>query len=285
MMTPTDVRYFARARRQMINRIAAAIFLVAGLLTGLGWAGLTWGQAKLPRVGILTFFAVADDPSWQLWFEPFRRTLAEHGWIEGETVSFEYRNANSDPSQLPVAAAALAELRVDVIFAIAAPSLRSAYAATRTIPIVAVDFTNDPVAAGYAESYARPGGNVTGVFLDAPEFAGKWFEILKAMVPDLARVSVLWDPAPGATHLQAVRSVAKSLDIKLQVLEVHKPDDIDTAFSTLRGRPQAAILLPSPIIYGQSPLLAKLALKHRLPATRWPSISQLQAVCPPTAPS
>ena len=87
------------------------------------------------------------------------------------------------------------------------------------------------------------------------------------MVPDLSRVAVLWDPGPGAAHLQAVRSVAKLLDIKLQVLEVRKPDDIDRAFSALRGRPQAVIILPSPMIFGQSARLATLTLKHRLPAT------------------
>jgi putative ABC transport system substrate-binding protein len=105
------------------------------------------------------------------------------------------------------------------------------------------------------------------MFLDAPEFAGKWFELLKDMVPDLSRVAVLWDPGPGATHLQAVRKVARSLDIKLQVLEVQKPDDLDKAFAALRGPPQAVILLPSPMIYGQSARLAELALTHRLPAT------------------
>jgi putative ABC transport system substrate-binding protein len=271
-----------RVRRYLQNRV----LLAAAVLTAFGWAGQAWGQEKLARVGIFNTSAVTEeDVWWTTLMEIFRRNLAGRGWIEGKNISFEYRSANDDPSQFAEAAEALVERNVDVIWATSAPALRAAFAATRTIPIVGWDFTTDSIAEAYVQSYARPGGNVTGVFLDAPEFAGKWFEILKAMVPDLARVSVLWDPAPGATHLQAVRSVAKSLDIKLQVLEVHKPDDIDTAFSTLRGRPQAAILLPSPIIYGQSPLLAKLALKHRLPATRWPSISQLQAVCPPTAPS
>jgi putative ABC transport system substrate-binding protein len=91
--------------------------------------------------------------------------------------------------------------------------------------------------------------------------------LLKAMVPNLSRVSVLWDPGPGANHLKAVRSVARSLDIKLQVLEVRKPDDLDTAFAAIRGPPQAVILLPSPMIYNLSARLARLALKHRLPAT------------------
>ena len=87
------------------------------------------------------------------------------------------------------------------------------------------------------------------------------------MIPALSRVAVLWDPAPGDTHLRALRGVARSLDIELEVLEVRKPNDIDAAFDALRGRPQALIFLPSPMIYLQSARLAELALKHRLPAT------------------
>jgi len=265
-MTTHSGRY-ASARQDVKNRVAAALLLLGALLTTLGWTGEAWGQSKLARVGILTFLADTDDPTREYWMGLFRSNLADQGWIEGKNVAYEYRNAHSDPTRFGEAAAALVGLKVDVMFSFSAPSLRAAYAATRTIPIVAVDFTNDPVAAGYAESYARPGGNVTGVFLDAPEFAGKWFELLKAMVPGLSRVAVLWDPAPGATHLQAVHSVAKLLDIKLQVLQVHKPVDLDKAFAALRGHPQAAIILPSPMLYQQSARLAKLALKQRLPAT------------------
>jgi putative ABC transport system substrate-binding protein len=263
----THSRHYARARQDMKTRFAASLIFAAFLLTTLGWTGEAWGQAKLARVGLLTFSSVTDDPWWEQWAGFFRRNLADRGWIEGKTVSFEYRSAHSDPSQFAEAAVALVGLEVDVIWAASAPSLRAAYAATRTIPIVAGDYTTDPIAEGYIESYARPGGNVTGVFLDAPEFAGKWFELLKAMVPDLSRVSVLWDPGPGANHLEAVRSVASALDIKLQVLEVGKPGDIDRAFDALRGPPQAVIILPSPMIYEQSARFAKLALKHRLPAT------------------
>ena len=87
------------------------------------------------------------------------------------------------------------------------------------------------------------------------------------MIPDLSRVSVLWDPVPGDNHLQAVHGVAKILDIKLQILEVHKPDDLDRAFAALRGPPQALVILPSPMTWTQSARLARLALKYRLPAT------------------
>jgi len=266
-MTTTESSHYLRARRYLQNRVASVLLLAAAVLTTFGWTGEAWGQAKLARVGILSFLADTDNPVRDYWVGLFRSNLADQGWIEGKTVSFEYRNAHSDPSRFAAAAAELVALEVDVIYALSAPALRAAYAATRTIPIVGIDFTTDPIAEGYVESYARPGGNVTGVFLDAPAIAGKWFELLKAMLPDLSRVSVLWDPGPGATHLQAVRGVAASLDIKLQVIEVGRPDDIDSAFSALHGRTQALILLPSPMIHQLNARFARLALAHRLPAT------------------
>lgn len=251
----------------MKYRSAGVLFLAVALLASFGWTTESMAQATTKRVGVLTFFAFADDPTLGLWFEPFRRTLAQEGWVEGKNLSFEYRSANGDSSQFAEAATQLARLKVDVIFAVGAPAVRAAYDATRTFPIVGNDFTTDPVAEGYVESYVRPGGNLTGIFLDAPEFAGKWLELLKAMVPGLSRAAVLWDPSPGPTHLQAVRRVARELGVKLQVLEVRKPDDIRKAYSALSGRPQALIILPSPMLYVQSARLAELAMKHRLPAT------------------
>jgi putative tryptophan/tyrosine transport system substrate-binding protein len=251
----------------MKRRAAAVVLLILPLLISFGWPGESWGQTKIPRVGIISFQqGLTGDQALQ-WYEPFRRTLRNQGWIEDQNLSFEYRIGPSDPSQFAEAAAGLVRLKVDVIFAASAPATRAAYAATHTIPIVALDFTNDPVAAGYAESYGRPGGNLTGIFLDAPEFAGKWLELLKALIPRLSRVVVLWDPSPGATHLEALQAAAPSFGVKLQVIEVRNPDDIDRAFSAFRGRPEALMILPSPMIYVQSERLAKLAMKHRLPAT------------------
>jgi putative tryptophan/tyrosine transport system substrate-binding protein len=252
----------------LIYRPAAVLLFTAVLLTSLGWTTESWAQTQIPRVGILSFFPVTpNDPMLRQWLEPFRRTLAEQRWIEGKNIAFEYRTGQNDPSELAEAAAELVRLNVDVIFAESAPAVRAAHAVTRTVPIVAIDFTSDPVAEGYAESYGRPGGNITGVFLDAPEFAGKWLQLLKAIVPGLSRVAVLWDPGPGSAHLQAVQKFARSFRIQLQVVEVRKPDDLDRAFSAFRGKPQAVIILPSPMIYLQSEQLAKLAMKHRLPAT------------------
>jgi putative ABC transport system substrate-binding protein len=257
--------YRTHSRRNMWHQSAATLLAIT-MMTTFSWSQPAWGEEKVARVGVLSFSEVADDPNLRASVKIFRRILADRGWIEGERLALEFRSAHSDPSQLAKAAVALVELKVDVIVADSAPALRAAYAATRSIAIVASDYTTDPIAEGYVHSYARPGGNVTGIFLDAPEFAGKWFELLQALVPGLSRVAVVWDPAPGDNHLRAVRTVAKSLGIKLQVLEAHTPDDLAQAFDALRGRPQAVIILPSPMTYGEYTRLAGLALRNRLPA-------------------
>jgi putative ABC transport system substrate-binding protein len=265
--TPPHLKHCRGSRQAVKNRIAAVLLVTGAVLTNMGWTGDAWGQEKIARVGILSFTAANDEPWLASVLQVLRRTLAGQGWVEGKNISYEYRSAHSDPSRFAEAAEALVALKVDVIVAGSAPALRAAFAATHTIPIVAGDFTTDAIAEGYVDNYARPGGNVTGVFLDAPEIAGKWFELLRAMVPNLSRVAVVWDPGPGTVHLQAVRGVAASLDITLKVFEVRKPKDIDAAFAALRGRSQAVIFLPSPLIYGQSARLARLSMEHRLPAT------------------
>jgi putative ABC transport system substrate-binding protein len=225
-------------------------------------------EARLPVVGVLSFFGRSHDSAWdRLGVQPFRESLAEQGWVEGKTVRLEFADANGDPKLFAKAAERLVERKVDIIMAYSAPALRAAFAATRTIPIVGADLTTEPVAEGYVQSYAHPGGNVTGLFLDAPEFAGKWFELLKQLEPELSSVAVLWDPAPGTNHLDAVRNVAGSLNIKLQILEVREPGDIDAAFSAMTKKTQAVVILPSPMNFWQSARLAKLALKYQLPAT------------------
>ena len=248
----------------MRSGVRNVLLLLVVLVASSALLGDSFAQVGAARVGILSFSAVKDDPNLQAVLPVFQQALASRGWIEGKNVTFVYRDAGRDPARFASAAMQLSDADVDVVFATSAPALRAAHAATQTIPVVAGDFTTDPVAEGYIESFGRPGGNITGIFLDAPEFAGKWFEILQAMVPGLSRVSVLWDPGPGTTHLKAVRSVAASLGVKLQVLEVRKPADLETAFSSLHGSPQALVLLPSPMIYNQSAQLARLALQHKL---------------------
>jgi putative ABC transport system substrate-binding protein len=247
----------------MRYRLATLVLVMAALLTDLTCTGHSWAQTKIPRVGIPAWKQNLGSPL----FREFERALAIRGWVPGKNVTLEYSVAPDGSARYDEMAAELVRLKVDVIFAPAASPLHAAYAATRTIPIVALDYTTDPVAAGYALSYMRPGKNVTGVFLDAPEMAGKWVEILRALVPGLARLAVIWDPSPGDAHLRAVQHAATSLGMRVQVQEVTAPTDFDRAFSTLHGQTQAVIILPSPITFTYSARLATLALAHRLPAT------------------
>ncbi len=238
--------------------------LAVAVLTAGAWSGESWAQAKVPRVGILL---LSEATKTQAWHSTFTQGLIERGWAPGKEVALEYRFASGKSMRFKDGAEELVRLKVDVIYAVSAPAAHAAYAATTRIPIVAMDYTNDPLAAGYAVSYSRPGKNLTGVFLDAPDFAGKWMELLKAIVPGLQRVAILWDPAPGTTHLKAVQRAAQALGLHLEVHEVRVPDDLDKSFSAFRGRPQALLILPSPMTFTHSAKLADLALKYRLPAT------------------
>jgi putative ABC transport system substrate-binding protein len=238
------------------------LFLAGAFFISCSWAAEDEAQGKVRRVGM---FRLGDDPTGVArgMLDLFYRGLEKQGWIEGKNVVFVYASS----SRAHEAAAELVQLKVDAIFADSAPATRAAYSATHTIPIVGLDFTTDPVAEGYIDSYSRPGRNVTGVFLDAPEFSAKWLELLKAIVPGLVRAAALWDPSPGDAHLRALRAIADSSGIQLQVIEVRTPGDIDRAAFAARGRPQALVILPSPLTWVESARLAKLAMKQRLPAT------------------
>jgi putative ABC transport system substrate-binding protein len=172
-----------------------------------------------------------------------------------------------DPTLLAPTAAKLVERKVDLIFAVSPVAVRAARAATATIPIIAGDLESDPVDSGFAASISRPGGNITGAFLDFPEFGKKWLEALKEAVPQVANVAVFWDPATGPMQRKATEAAAVALALKLTVLEVKVRADIEPAFkaSTQQGA-RALLMLSSPVIGSNTKLCAELALTHRLPA-------------------
>jgi putative ABC transport system substrate-binding protein len=246
------------------HRSPDALIITAVLLAAPVWPADTWAQARVPRIRVLTAGVPTEQPTAR-YLEILRRGLTKQGWIEGRTVSLELRGGK--PAKFAEGAAELVRLKVDVIYAVGAGAVRAVSAATREIPIVGVDFTTDPLAAGYAKSYGRPGRNITGIFLDAPDFSAKWLELLRGIVPKLSRVAVVRDPSVGDTHLRALQSTAPSVGIQLQVVEVRTPEDIDAAAAAFRGDPQALIVLPSPMIYVESRRLVKLRMKPRLPAT------------------
>jgi putative ABC transport system substrate-binding protein len=243
----------------MIQLIRRLLVVTVSLLVAVP-TGSTWGQSKLPKVGVLTNAEASE------WLEPFNRRLRELGWVEGENVQFEYRNAGGEPSGFEAPLAELIALKVDVLFPVGPPAVRAAFAATKQIPIVAHDLETDPVTAGYARSYSRPGANLTGLFLDTPDLSAKLIELLKTLVPNLSRAVVLFDSTSGPVPLEAVQAAAPSFGVKLQVLKIRSPADIDAAPSLFRGRPQALIVLPSPMMYFESARLGRLARSLRLPS-------------------
>src|SRR5262249_47466171 len=135
------------------------------------------------------------------------------------------------PERLPSIAAELLRLKLDVIVCAGPAGLRALRSATATVPIVAIDLETDPVASGAVATLARPGGNVTGIFLDQAELSGKWLELLRDAVPKLSRTAVLWDTANPSPQLQAIEAVARTVGIQLQPLELQNLDGLETAFA------------------------------------------------------
>ena len=199
--------------------------------------------------------------------EAFRQGLRELGYVEGENIIIEYRYAEGKFDRLPALAAELVRLKVDIIVTGGPAATRPAKEATSTIPIVMAQ-SSDPVAEGFVVSLARPGGNITGLSTYAPEISGKRLELLKETVPKLSRVAVLGNSSdPGnAQVLRETELAAGTLKVTLQYLDVLDIKDIETAFRAAgKGRADAVLLLPNPVVTPQRTQVAELAVKSRLP--------------------
>lgn len=218
---------------------------------------------KVSRLGVLGVNAVSS----KAFIEAFRRGLTELGYVEGQNIIIEYRWAEGKPDRLPKLAADLVALKVDVIFAASAPVIHAAKNATKTTPIV-FEMLADPVSAGFVNSLAKPGGNLTGVAGLAPELSGKRLELLKEIVPRLNKVAVLANPSnPNfQSVLKESQRAAAILKLRLQILEVTKPDMLAEAFATMvKGGAEALTVFPDPMLLGAQNTIVDLAAKNRLP--------------------
>src|SRR5258705_9782986 len=187
------------------------------------------------RIGHLAIAAPTDTPppppaNW----DAFVQGLREIGYTEGQNIAFEHRSAHDQPELFPKFALELANLKVEVIFARGTWALAAAKNATRTIPIVGIDLEVDPVEAALVVSIARPGGNITGLFLDLSELSGKHLEILKEIIPGTSRVAVLGNPDINATQLRELARVAQSLAVQTRAVELTNATDLDGAFDTAK---------------------------------------------------
>ena len=239
-------------------------------LLALGASPLaTEGQqrTKISRIGFLSPTSPSD-PRMRSLLEAFRHELGKLGYVEGQTITIESRWGESKYDRLPGLAAELVLLKVDVIVAVAVPAIRAAKDATSTIPIV-MAVVVDPVATGLVASFARPGGNLTGLSNMAPDLVGKQLEMLKQVVPTASRVAVLWNPenAGNAPQMRAAEVAARTMGVQLQPVEARNPDDLDSAFAAMtKQRAGALLVLVDAMLNEHRTRVADLAAKSRLAA-------------------
>jgi putative tryptophan/tyrosine transport system substrate-binding protein len=193
--------------------------------------------------------------------------LRVSGFAAPAQIELVVRTAEGDPAQITTLVTEIMASTVNVFIANGPAVLNAARSATRTIPIVAIDLETDPVASGAAATLARPGGNITGVFLDFPDFTAKWLEMLVETSSKLSRVAVLWDPETGPVQMESIKRAGEGLKLQLDIIEVQRPSDFEGAFSVASQRsPGAMAILSSPLISPNVQVLAELALRNRFPA-------------------
>ena len=219
---------------------------------------------KIPVVGIL--HPGLPDPTFPS-VAALRSGLSALGYVEGQSVRLEPRWAKGKVEELPALASSLVRLDVDILYTVGPQAMRAAMGASRTIPIVGDNLEDDPVESGFVASLARPGGNVTGLFLNLPDLTGKWLELIKEVVPGPGRIAVLWDATTSPLQVRAVNRAAQSAKVELRILKVRRPTEYGNALrEAMKERPRALIQLSSPLIRQASPLVAEFTLKNRLPA-------------------
>jgi putative ABC transport system substrate-binding protein len=236
---------------------------VAGVAGGLLAAPLAvraQQPGRLPRIGVL--WPISDDAE----LKAFRQGLHELGYVEQQNIVLEYRYARGKDEVLPALAAELVALNVNIILTYGVTAAKAARQATTTIPIVNGSMS-DPVAAGLAESLARPGGNVTGLTSRSPTLSAKRLELIKEVVPGLSRVAVLSTPAPTAQlGLQEMKVAARSLGVSLLVQQVQEPNEFESAFSEMTKARAGALLVLADLRFNEHlRRLVDLAAEHRLP--------------------
>src|SRR5437870_3952040 len=214
-----------------------------------GGATVAWPLAaraqkseKIARIGYLSSANPRSMPA----FQAFEQRLRELGYIEGQNIVIEYRNAEGEVDRLPDLAADLVRLDVNVIVTATDPATRAAKGATTTIPILMMAINYDPIALGYIDSIARPGANVTGLYFQHLELLAKRYGLFKEMLPFVRRVAVLSDPLT-ADQLKVVESANRSVGLELQPLELKNPPyDFENAFHVaMRSGAEAIFVLES----------------------------------------
>jgi putative ABC transport system substrate-binding protein len=249
-------------------------------IAGLGGVTMAWPVEALAqqadrgrRIGVMMDTA-ENNPEGQVRAAALRQTLQERGWADGRNLQIDYRWSGGNLERSRDYASDLVAQKPDVIFALANAQVRALAEKTRTIPIVFVG-ASEPVEAGYAASFARPGGNLTGFTLFESSLGGKWLEILREVAPTLSRVVMMVNPDTGTLqgtfYVRAFETAAAAVAVKTDTMIVRNANDIEAAISALGQKANSGLIVaPDGFTQANDELIVALATRHRVPAIYGP---------------
>jgi putative ABC transport system substrate-binding protein len=249
------------------NRRKLLIALGAGALAA-PLTAFSQQSDKVWRVGFLAFNRRPDSIESHVLYGAFIRGMRDLGYVEGKNLTLEWRFADNNPARLAGFAEEFVRMKVDAIVAASTVPTRAAQKATSTIPIVMLT-SYDPVGDGFVKTLARPGGNITGRTNISVELGPKLLEMLRVMLPKLARVVLLLNPDNSslATALKSIQDAARKSLVTIVPLEARTPKDIEQAFTQMtRQKVGALIVIRDALFNQQVSQIAELSVKHRLPA-------------------
>jgi putative ABC transport system substrate-binding protein len=239
------------------------ITLFGGAAAGWPLRARAQQAGKRPTIG---FLGVATATAWSPFVTSFVQRLAELGWVEGRSVAIEYRWAGASNERFAEIAAEFVRSKVDIIVT-AGTAVAAAKQQTSTIPIVFA-IAVDPIGMGLVGSLARPGGNITGLSLQAPDIAGKRLELLREIVPNLRRLAVMANVANSQVllELREVQAAAGMMGLTVVLSEIRRADDIAPAFKTFEGHADALYVCSNdPLVHANQVRINTLALAERFP--------------------
>ena len=236
---------------------AALVGLLAVTLDGAAQPA-----ARMRQIGVV-LLAQLPKP----YMEAFRQEMRAHGYVEGRSIGIEFRFAEGKADRLPALVEDLVRRKVDVLVVESGAAALAAKQATRTIPIV-MGVAGDPLSSGVVTNLARPGGNITGSTLQAPELSAKRLQLLKETLPKISAVSVIYNATNPASqrYLEETKSAARSLGIELHIVTVRSPTELEAAFQAVdQARPGALMTLADGMLFGSRTRIAEFAARSRLP--------------------
>jgi putative tryptophan/tyrosine transport system substrate-binding protein len=246
-------------RRSLLSGIAASLAAPSVLAQPAS-------TRAAPLVGVLITTSLTQGLNAQT-VAILRQELSRSGYVDGQTLRLDIQSGGGAPEKLAGLAKDLVAREAAVLCAFGPAAVRAARAATGTVPIVALDLETDPVREGWVRTLSRPGTNVTGLFLDLSVLTGKWLELLRAAVPRMRKVAVLWDSSTGTGQLDAMANATASMAMEPHVLRFANATDLDRLLEEgHRDGVDAMSMLSSPIVRNASRQLADYAKQMKLPA-------------------